>query len=138
MKIRNLPLTEVRPESIYRFGTGKTFKTVRVICDKTQGWLRGKVLVRGFNTDYSGFSAFVTLEPVLGGQNYDVRVYRRQFSDPWCFDNGGYAKIFHVHDKEVRDMIDAQIAATALRIQGLRATIVAEEQEIERLKLIKV
>lgn len=138
MTMRNLPLTEIVPGAIYKFGNTKASKTVRIICDKTQGWPRGHVLVRGFGTDYSRFSAVVTLEPVLGGQNYDVYVYRRSFSEPWFFDNGGYARVFHVHEKEVRDMIDARIAATTLRIQGLRATITAEEQEIERLKLIKI
>ena len=136
--MRNLPLTEIIPGKVYKYGPGKSGKTVRVVCDKTQGWLRGHVLVRGFAQDYVGFSAFVTLEPVFGGQNYDVRVFRRSFSDPWMFDNGGYAKMYHIHDREVQDLIDGQIAAATLRIQGLRATITAVEQEIERLKLVKV
>lgn len=112
--MKNLPLTEIVPDKVYKYGSGKAGKTVRIICDKTQGWLRGHVLVRGFAADYTGFSAFVTLEPVFGGQNYDVRVSRRSFSDPWEFDNCGYAKMFHIHDKEVRDSIAVRIDAAAL------------------------
>ena len=137
-RMKNLALTEVVPDEIYMFGHGKEMFPVRFVCDKTQGWLRGQVLVRGFDTGYNGFKAFATLEPVLGGRHLDVLVYRRAFSDPWVYNNTGYEKLIHVHEKEVRDLLDKHVAAATLRIQDLRATITAAEQEIERLKLVKV
>jgi len=131
-------MTEVVPDKIYMFGHGKGMFPVRIVCDKTQGWLRGRVLVRGFSKSFARFCAVATLEPVLGGQNLDVRVFRHSFSEPWFHDNSGYEKLIHVHEKEVRDLIDDRVAKATLRIQGLRATITAVEQEIERLKLVKV
>lgn len=134
--MKNLLLTEVHPDAIYRYG--KPGKTVRIACDNTQGWLRGHVLVRGFGTSYRGFSAVVTLQPVFGGQSYDVHVFRRSFSEPWFFDNAGYEKIFQIEHKKVQDLIDTKISEATLRIQGLYATIAATEREIEKLKQLKI
>jgi hypothetical protein len=139
--MKKLVMTEVIPGKLYlhrRPGESK-YEPVRIQCDeKSQGWLRGHVSVRGFGVFATRYSAVITLEPFFGGQNLDTHVYRDRLSDPWYFYNDGYEKLVEVNDDEVRKMIDARVSKANLGIKSARATITACELEIERLKQLKV
>lgn len=139
--MKKLVMTEIIPGKIYSHrspGSG-SYEPVRILCDeKSQGWLRGYVSVRGFGHFATRYSAVITLHPFFGGQHVDTHVYRDHLSDPWYFYNDGYEKLLHMHDKEVQLLIDRKIAQANAAVIAARAKITASEQEIERLKLLKI
>lgn len=99
------------PDNVYMLRTGRghkaalseQFTLVKIVCDKTEGWLRGHVRVDHFSTG-SRYKAVAHAISLATGKSIQLEVERNNFSDSWQFSRGSYVYLLEA-DGETRQKI---------------------------------
>lgn len=97
---------------------------VKVLGAETQGWLRGRVHVRGFYTTALGrHRASVTVEAVKTGKHFDMLVTRCRFEEPWLFVDDRHGTLMAPPPGYIDGLIRAQMAENEALFARIRENL---------------